>query len=100
MQLFNLQTTFLAPYDQSGAPMYQDIALKTSGLSLLYSKNQGLRNLDLNLPRGEVYGFLGRNGAGKSTSLQILSGVMRPHKGLICFNGETPIMWEIIGKSV
>jgi ABC-type multidrug transport system ATPase subunit len=35
-----------------------------------------------------VYGFLGRNGAGKSITLQILSGVIQPHKGQISFHNE------------
>lgn len=49
--------------------------LQATEISLLFGKNQGLAQLELNLGEGQVYGFLGRNGAGKSTSLQILAGV-------------------------
>lgn len=65
-----------------------EYVMKLESVSLLYEKNIGIKNLNINLPKGSVYGFLGRNGAGKSTALQILSGVMRPHSGQIFFNSE------------
>jgi ABC-2 type transport system ATP-binding protein len=65
-----------------------EYVMKLESVSLLYEKNIGIKNLTIKLPRGCVYGFLGRNGAGKSTTLQILSGVIQPHKGQISFHNE------------
>jgi ABC-2 type transport system ATP-binding protein len=39
--------------------------------------------IDLEVPRGEIYGFLGRNGAGKTTTLRMLMGILRPDRGTI-----------------
>ncbi|MBK8816143.1 MAG: ABC transporter ATP-binding protein [Methylococcaceae bacterium] len=70
-----------------------DSALELKSVSFFYEKNVGVKNLNLRLPHRNVYGFLGRNGAGKSTTLQILCGVLRPHQGRVLFNGdESPIV--------
>ncbi len=62
--------------------------IKMTSVSLLYEANIGIKNLFLTLPKSGVYGFLGRNGAGKSTTLSILSGVVRPQTGQISFASE------------
>ncbi len=59
--------------------------MKMNSVSLLYEANIGIKSLSIRLPEAAVYGFLGRNGAGKSTTLSILSGVMRPQSGSIEF---------------
>ncbi len=59
-------------------------AMQLSDVTLLYEKNIGVKRLNLNLPKGSVYGFLGRNGAGKSTTLRVMSGVIRPQSGHVC----------------
>jgi len=47
-----------------------------------------LRTLDLNVPRGAVYGLVGPNGAGKTTVIRHLAGVYRPEKGEVSACGE------------
>ena len=59
-----------------------------TSVSLLYEPNIGIKKVSLNLPKSGIYGFLGRNGAGKSTTLSILSGVVRPQSGKISFHSE------------
>ncbi len=63
-----------------------EYAMQLSSVSLLYEKNIGIKSLNLNLQKGSVYGFLGRNGAGKSTTLRVMSGVTRPQSGQIVFD--------------
>lgn len=63
-------------------------AIQLNAVSFFYEKDIGVKHLYLQLKFGSVYGFLGRNGAGKSTTLQLLSGVLRPHEGSIMFKGE------------
>lgn len=62
--------------------------MKMTSVTLLYEKNIGIKSLSLHLPKSGVYGFLGRNGAGKSTTLAILSGVIRPQSGKISFRSD------------
>jgi ABC-2 type transport system ATP-binding protein len=58
------------------------------GLEKSYGKHMALSGLDLSVGSGEVYGFLGRNGAGKSTTIRILMGITRPTKGEVRLFGE------------
>lgn len=58
------------------------------GLEKSYGKHVALAGLDLTVGQGEVYGFLGRNGAGKSTTIRILMGITRPTRGEVRLFGE------------
>jgi ABC-2 type transport system ATP-binding protein len=56
-------------------------AIETRGLRKVYGDKVAVRNLSLNVERGEIFGFLGPNGAGKSTSIRMLLGLTRPTSG-------------------
>lgn len=56
-------------------------AVRTHQLSKRYGNLEAVRNLDLNIPLGPISGFLGQNGAGKSTTLKMLMGAVRPYSG-------------------
>src|SRR5450759_3458134 len=58
-----------------------DTVIKTSELTKLYGTVVGVRDLELEVERGEVFGFLGPNGAGKTTTLRLLMGLLRPSAG-------------------
>jgi ABC-2 type transport system ATP-binding protein len=58
-----------------------DLAIWTEKLVKVYSEVRAVDGLDLNVPRGVAYGFLGRNGAGKTSTIKILLGLMRPTSG-------------------
>jgi ABC-2 type transport system ATP-binding protein len=64
--------------------------LEVRGLTKRYGNVQALSGLDLTVTAGEVYGFLGRNGAGKSTTIRILMGITERTSGTIRLFGETP----------
>jgi len=51
-------------------------------------KTAVLKGVDLSIERGEVYGFLGHNGAGKSTTMKIILGLLRPEQGGVVLFGE------------
>ncbi len=63
--------------------------LEIRGLTKAYGAVHALRGLDLTVRRGEVYGFLGRNGAGKSTTIRILMGITQKTGGTVALFGET-----------
>src|SRR5215204_4593233 len=63
--------------------------IKTIGLSYHYSKDvQTLFDIDLNVERGSIYGFLGPNGSGKTTTLSLLLGLLNNQKGDIEIFGD------------
>jgi len=70
------------------APEPRETVLEINGLNKSYGKVQALRSLDLRVGRGEVYGFLGRNGAGKSTTIRILVGITKPTSGSFRLFGQ------------
>jgi len=56
-------------------------AISIRGLTKRYGRLCALDHLDLEVPRGEVFGFLGLNGAGKTTTIRILLDLLRPTSG-------------------
>ena len=59
----------------------QEAAIKTRGMSKVFGSATAVDQLDLDIARGSIYGFLGPNGCGKSTSIRMLTGLMRPSNG-------------------
>ena len=55
--------------------------IQTTGLSKRYKDNWAVDHRDLRVETGDIYGFIGRNGAGKSTTLRLLCGLARPTQG-------------------
>jgi ABC-2 type transport system ATP-binding protein len=56
-------------------------AIEIENLSMSYGSHTVLNGLNLQVHQGEFFGFLGQNGAGKSTTMRILTGLMRPTSG-------------------
>jgi ABC-2 type transport system ATP-binding protein len=57
------------------------MAISIKGLTKRYGRLIAVDHLDLEVPRGEVFGFLGLNGAGKTTTIRILLDLLRPTSG-------------------
>jgi ABC-2 type transport system ATP-binding protein len=58
-----------------------DAVIETRGLTKDYGSFRALDRLDLEVSRGAVYGLLGRNGAGKTTAIRLLMGLLTPSDG-------------------
>ncbi|HWB58996.1 MAG TPA: ATP-binding cassette domain-containing protein [Chthoniobacteraceae bacterium] len=58
-----------------------EVVIQTRGLTRYYGKKCVVNQLDLKIPRGLVYGLLGRNGAGKTTTIRMLLGLVEPTRG-------------------
>lgn len=65
-----------------------ELAVATRGLVKSYGRHAALTGLDMSVPLGQVYGFLGPNGSGKTTALRLLTGLLRPNAGEIYLFGE------------
>ena len=68
---------------QATAPL-----LETVDLAYAYSGALAVRSISLSVARGEIVALLGANGAGKSTSVKMIAGVLRPRQGSITFEGR------------
>jgi urea transport system ATP-binding protein len=60
--------------------------LNISNLDVYYGESHILRNVDLNVPQGEMICLIGRNGVGKTTLLKTIMGLLKPRTGKIVFN--------------
>jgi ABC-2 type transport system ATP-binding protein len=67
-----------------------DGAIATTGLVKMYGRARGLAGLDLTVARGEVYGYLGPNGSGKTTTIRLLLDLIRPTSGRMSVLGLDP----------
>ena len=70
------------------------LLLKVGGLRVHYGVMEAVKGIDLELPAGEITTLLGANGAGKSTTLLALSGLLGASAGSIVFDGE-----ELVGAA-
>jgi ABC-2 type transport system ATP-binding protein len=61
--------------------MTKELAIETQDLAKNYGSVEALRDLDLEVRKGEIYGFLGPNGAGKTTTIRCLLDAIRPSSG-------------------
>lgn len=68
--------------------MTSDYILQVNGLTKSFSGVKALDNVQLNLRKGEVHALMGENGAGKSTFMKILIGLLTPDAGKILFEGN------------
>ena len=66
------------------------LAVHVRGLTKNFGKVQALRGLDLDVPAGQVTGFLGPNGSGKSTTIRVLLGLIRADAGSATVLGGDP----------
>lgn len=67
--------------------MASDIAIQTRGLTRRFGDFTAVDNLDLTIATGTIYGFLGPNGCGKSTSMRLITGLLTPSSGSVSVLG-------------
>ena len=68
--------------------------LKIKDLVVSYGGIESVKSISFDVPEGEIVTLIGANGAGKSTTLRTIAGLVKPKSGSIMFDGE-----ELIGKS-
>ncbi len=66
-----------------------DAVAQTQGLSKRFKDVLAVDNVSMAIPKGQIYGFVGQNGAGKTTFMRLLLGLLEPTAGTIALFGET-----------
>lgn len=62
--------------------------IEFSTVSKLYNKTSGVKDVSFNVKSGEVFALCGGNGAGKSTVIKLMTGILQPDRGSIKVNGQ------------
>ena len=62
-------------------------AIKIEGLHFSYGRKKVLKGVELEVPKGSIFGFLGRNGSGKTTTIKTLLGLQKPQAGRCLVGG-------------
>lgn len=65
--------------------------IRTEKLTKKFGNDRGIFGLDLEVPKGCIYGFVGHNGAGKTTAIKILCGLLKPESGR-AFIGDVEVI--------
>lgn len=65
-----------------------DLAIETHDLTKRFGRQTAVAGIDLAVPRGSVFGFLGPNGSGKTTSIRMMLGLVSPSSGSVRLLGE------------
>ena len=66
-----------------------DYIIETDNLTKRYGTATVVDKVNLHVPKGKIYGLLGRNGAGKTTAVKLLCGLYYPTSGEILINGKS-----------
>lgn len=82
------ESTLVPSSNQSASAIFPSIEVK--GLHKQYGKLAAVKGIDFGVDRGEIFGLIGPDGAGKTTTFQILAGVMEATAGSIQVLGKTP----------
>ncbi|HSG49645.1 MAG TPA: ATP-binding cassette domain-containing protein [Longimicrobiales bacterium] len=67
-----------------------DFALRLSGVTKRFGSHPAVDHLDLEVPMGSIYGLLGPNGSGKTTSIRMIMGILHPDEGTVELFGTDP----------
>ncbi len=74
--------------------------IKLSGVGKKFGNHWAVKDLNIEVNRGEIFGFLGPNGAGKSTTIKMMSGLLKPSSGQILISGYDIVKEPIKAKSI
>lgn len=70
--------------------------IELNGLTKDYGEGRGIFNVNLSIEEGEMTGFVGTNGSGKTTTIRSILGFIKPTRGTAYVNGL--VSWEHAGK--
>ena len=74
--------------------MGQDVVIEVKGLVKTFGKKAVLNGLNMTIRRGDIYGFIGNNGSGKTTAMKIILGLLEADSGDITLFGSKDLLSE------
>ena len=77
--------------------------LEVKNMGARYGAIQALKNVSLSVEKGEIAALIGANGAGKSTTLRVISGLLKPSSGEVLFEGQSVLKMkpgEIVQRGI
>jgi len=83
------ETTLVKRPERPSSARVSEVVLRTRNLTKRYGQRLAVDNLDLEVRRGEIFGFLGPNGASKTTTIRMALGLITPTSGSV----------EVLGKN-
>ncbi len=66
-----------------------EVVLEIKELNKVFKNGRGIRDINLNICKGDVFGLLGANGAGKTTTMKVMTGLMKPDSGDVKIFGHS-----------
>ena len=94
VHLWNVSVRYRIPTEPIST-LKEHVIRILQGRKVGYRELWALRDLDLEVPRGQALGMIGRNGAGKSTLLKVIARVLRPTKGRVLVRGNVAPLIEL-----
>lgn len=91
--LQDVSVQYRVPKERIGT--FKEYAIRTLQRRVKFTKFLALKDVNLTVYRGEVFGIIGNNGAGKSTMLKVISRVLRPTKGRVQLYGKIAPLLEL-----
>ena len=90
-QLRKMRGTRPVPrFPKPSAPLTQkDVVIGATDLNKIFGSFQAVKNFQLEVRNGDIYGLLGANGAGKTTSIKIICGLIEPTSGSVTLMGKS-----------
>ena len=78
-----------------------DIAIEAKDVSKVFGRLRAIDQISLQVPKGSIYGFLGPNGCGKSTTIRVLTGLLTPTQGSVSVLGyQMPKDAELLRRKI
>ena len=74
--------------------------LETNNLTKIYGHKEAAKDVNLHIKEGQIYGLIGRNGAGKTTIMRMISGLSKPTRGSYSLFGKTGFEMRMMLKNV
>ncbi len=74
--------------------------IRLSGVGKSFGDYRAVKDLNIEVGKGEIFGFLGPNGAGKTTTVKMMAGLLKPASGQILINGYDIVKEPIMAKSI